>query len=215
MTHDIHEDFADNAIPTWYIDTNQPNLGTLIKILLPLKMSNGKVGYVLEISSATTGTLSAIQQHFTNILILFIVLGLLIISSVYLLIYVQILKPLNSLTKATKIVSDGNLTYKLEINSKDELGILAKAFNSMTLRLNASQFELEEKVKKRTAELEQAKLLNSKFGEQSKLANELEAVKKQLEEHKQEKEQLSKQVDEKDVEITRLKEENDNLKNKI
>ncbi|HZH58928.1 MAG TPA: histidine kinase [Metabacillus sp.] len=44
--------------------------------------------------------------------------------------------PLNKLTKLMKQVEKGNFNVDLSINSKDEVGILAKSFNSMTQEIN-------------------------------------------------------------------------------
>ena len=45
-------------------------------------------------------------------------------------------KPLQLLAEATRNVSQGNLSHKVDVKSKDEIGMLSKAFNDMTSKLS-------------------------------------------------------------------------------
>ncbi len=65
-----------------------------------------------------------------------------------------------TMTEGMEIASKGNLDHQVEINTKDEFGILAKTFNSMTKELKSSRErlenwakELEEEVEKKTEEI--------------------------------------------------------------
>lgn len=51
-------------------------------------------------------------------------------------------KPLKKLVIATQKVADGDLGYKVEIQTKDEIGALATSFNAMTERLRETQDKL-------------------------------------------------------------------------
>ncbi len=75
---------------------------------------------------------------------------------IYLLLNRMVLKPLREFTTASEAVEAGNLNVKVNIKSKDEWGILAKQFNSMIEKISAHQKELENKIKKATAELQKA-----------------------------------------------------------
>jgi signal transduction histidine kinase len=68
----------------------------------------------------------------------------------------RITLPLNSLTGAALAISGGDYTRLVEVNSHDELGALAGAFNKMILRVSEAKRELEQKVQERTAQLEAA-----------------------------------------------------------
>ncbi|MCP3682224.1 MAG: response regulator [bacterium] len=50
----------------------------------------------------------------------------------------SIIKPISVLQNGTKIIGDGDLTHKIELSSKDELGILSDSFNKMTDNLRIS-----------------------------------------------------------------------------
>jgi two-component system NtrC family sensor kinase len=70
--------------------------------------------------------------------------------------------PVQILINGTKEISSGNLTHQIPITSKDELGILAKSFNSMTESIRNLMDEnqrwsreLEHRVEEKTTELRQ------------------------------------------------------------
>jgi two-component system NtrC family sensor kinase len=92
----------------------------------------------------------------------------------------RIIKPLQRMVAATHQIADGDLNHKVEIQSQDEIGELASAFNQMTEKLKAANKELvdwattlEKKVEERTKELVemQARLVQSeKLASLGKLA---------------------------------------------
>ena len=94
----------------------------------------------------------------------FIYSGVFILIS-FLLIFVLfhrfITTPIGHLIKGVRLMSEGRLGSKVKINSKDELGELAYAFNKMSIELKKTQDSLkdysenlEKLVTKRTEELE-------------------------------------------------------------
>jgi len=92
----------------------------------------------------------------------------------------RITDPLKKMVVATKKIAKGNLTHKVEINSRDEIGYLAECFNQMTEELKMANEKLiewgktlEKKVEERTKELRdmQAHLIQSeKLASLGKLA---------------------------------------------
>jgi len=71
--------------------------------------------------------------------------------------------PLKKLTYGTTEIMNGNLDFKLDFKSKDEIGLLAESFNKMTEKLKQAHEELtnwakllEQKVNEKTAELQRA-----------------------------------------------------------
>ncbi|HAX80075.1 MAG TPA: hybrid sensor histidine kinase/response regulator [Cyanobacteria bacterium UBA11372] len=69
----------------------------------------------------------------------------------------RIISPLKNLTAAAAQISDGNLDAQVNIQSRNELGVLAQAFNQMAHQLRESFSQLEIRVEQRTAELKEAK----------------------------------------------------------
>lgn len=79
------------------------------------------------------------------------------------LIWVMVHKPIRQLIVGTNHVAAGELEYKIKIESRDEVGELARSFNRMTRELQRAHAEigdwartLEDKVATKTAELRQA-----------------------------------------------------------
>ncbi|MDV3352215.1 ATP-binding protein [Leptothoe sp. LEGE 181152] len=98
-----------------------------------------------------------------NILLIGFVATGLLLSGIYLLSR-RITRPITEITKAAIQLQSGQLEQSLSVNSKDEIGVLAQAFNHMSQQLKQSfdtlestNQELEIRVKERTVELEAAK----------------------------------------------------------
>ena len=81
-----------------------------------------------------------------------------------------ITRPLLRLTNTVETISEGNLAVRANINTEDEIGVLARAFNGMTDRLSENLANLEGRVSERTEELEIANERNTRR------ANQFEAI---------------------------------------
>lgn len=96
--------------------------------------------------------------------------------------------PITQLKETMIKIGAGNLDTKVDITSRDEIGILANAFNQMLRDLKKSHQELEnvlanleERVKERTAELTKSQLAKSKMIEDlDKQAKELREAQDKL-----------------------------------
>ena len=68
-----------------------------------------------------------------------------------------------------KRIESGDLTARVNIHSKDELGMLSDSFNKMTDAVSKSRDELENKVQERTNELAKTNIqLTSEIEERKK-----------------------------------------------
>lgn len=76
--------------------------------------------------------------------LILLVLGLGIVSLSALLLSNYIKNPLIKLTSAAKQITEGNYNTKVEIIRKDEIGLLAKAFNKMSDKINDDFINLSE-----------------------------------------------------------------------
>lgn len=71
----------------------------------------------------------------------------------------RLLVPVRKLYGTAEEVMAGNLSVRCNIDTKDEFGMLANAFNSMVAKLSSNILELDSRVRERTAELLKAKEL--------------------------------------------------------
>lgn len=76
-----------------------------------------------------------------------IVVTMIIVIALFLIIFAiflsrSLIEPINQLVKGTERIGKGDLQYKINIKSKDEVGRLAESFNNMTKNLEASQKQL-------------------------------------------------------------------------
>lgn len=114
------------------------------------------------------------EQRFTAEIIFFITIAstsVLLIVAIIFLTTRKFMEPIERLTKTvTAITKTGNLSAKVDISSKDEVGQLAMAFNDMSTKLQSSYAMLEQRIAEKTAhlqkanvELERANKLKSEF----------------------------------------------------
>ena len=142
---------------------------------------------------------------------IFIFSGIFIIISFLLIFFIFnrfITAPISKLVKSVRSMGKGNLGSEVKVNSQDEIGELASAFNKMRIDLKKSQDSLKEYsenleklVTKRTEELEDKTANLEKINKDLINARkELDALNKTLEkrikERTNEVEQLLKQKDE-------------------
>jgi GAF domain-containing protein/HAMP domain-containing protein len=108
----------------------------------------------------------------TTMLVAGIILALIFlqVAVIYLLVGRLVTRPLHEMTDLTSRIAAGDLTGHVNLTSRDEMNILASAFNSMTAQLSQTLEGLEQRVKDRTADLEASKSLTEKH------AKDLEAV---------------------------------------
>ena len=88
---------------------------------------------------------------------LIIIFVLVLVLAVILMIFFMrrtVLLPLSKIVEVVKKIAAGDLTKKVEIKSKDEIGQLGIAFNEMTSKLKDSYSVLESKNEERTRELQ-------------------------------------------------------------
>ena len=118
-----------------------------------------------KISSLTRQEITSSSKKTNRLIMLLAVTISLIIIGISVLLRRSIIKPINDLHREIERVQAGSLTQPLDVDSNDELGMLARSFNQMSSTLHAttiSRDELEDHVKQRTLELNHAKNLAEK-----------------------------------------------------
>lgn len=128
----------------------------------PLQTAGYSLGIIAPVSELNTAIVSSRQEIQSETkaslwIAAFILLGLLIVATALSFITGQfIAAPLARLTQTVEQVSSGDLSARAKVESKDETGSLAAAFNYMSAQLSESFATLEQRVADRTRNLELA-----------------------------------------------------------
>ncbi len=116
------------------------------------RLDKGKIGTVV-IGLSDIVIRDEIMSLITIIVpITLVFLGISIIGSVVLATYT--IRPIKALARGTEIIGTGNLDYRIEIDSRDELGQLAREFNQMTAQIKeAKNKEIESRIMEEQMEM--------------------------------------------------------------
>ncbi|MBN2389485.1 MAG: GAF domain-containing protein [Anaerolineae bacterium] len=87
--------------------------------------------------------------------VLVLIVGGLLLGGLTFFTMRQAFEPIDELTETAAAIAKGDLTRAATVVSADELGVLARTFNSMTAQLRESIDTLEQRVVERTTDLEQ------------------------------------------------------------
>ena len=90
-----------------------------------------------------------------RVIILVIITTVGMIIAVF-LIASSITNPIKELVQGAKSIGGGNLTQRISVKRKDEIGMLSDEFNKMTDKLEESYSVLEQKIDERTAKLKES-----------------------------------------------------------
>lgn len=73
----------------------------------------------------------------------FVILAILAVCLISIIsIYSMVYRPVNKIVEGTRRLAEGDLDFKIDVNSRDEIGGLAISFNSMAEKLKVSQNQL-------------------------------------------------------------------------
>jgi len=115
------------------------------------------------------------KQIRTNIILVVAISILITIIATYLVI--RLASPIISLTKTAEAISEGDLSVRSEIDTDDEIGLLAKTFDMMSSEIQELVTSLEQRVAKRTSELEhRSKELEKTTRQSEKHAKDLQTI---------------------------------------
>ena len=134
-----------------------------LKIIDPVKISGQKSG-TIEIDFTLENVENKIKSNSTNIVLLSFGMILAFVLLMFLSLRTVILRPILKISDGVKAISKNKFGQVIEVKTKDEIGNLARTFNTMTMDLKDSRKKLEEyskglekQVRERTKELETSK----------------------------------------------------------
>lgn len=126
---------------------------------------NYAVGYDYKVGELR-GAISVVipkeiaEQKFAANVIFFITassVSIVMIVAILFLTTEKLMRPIERLTTAVATISKtGDLTTKVDVLSKDEVGQLGRAFNDMSTKLQSTHATLEQRIAEKTAHLQQA-----------------------------------------------------------
>ncbi len=106
---------------------------------------------------------------FQRVALAALVLGVLLIMVLLWLAIGRAVRPVGDLTRAASAIAGGDLSRTVEVNRRDEIGLLAQSFNSMTVQLRDLIGGLEDRVTARTRDLQVASDVSRQITTQLKL----------------------------------------------
>lgn len=89
-----------------------------------------------------------------------LIIGLFLVVLISIFLSRSIVKPIQTLIHGMSRVSNGDLSYKTSVKSRDEIGLLGAAFNDMLMRLNKAHQELQGKTEELHEAFNKISLLN-------------------------------------------------------
>lgn len=127
---------------------------SLVVLTVPLVDYSGQV--IAAVDLIANRTAAAREANLRLVQILGLLSAMLLLGAVgFTHLVRQAMRPVHTLTASAGAIAAGDLSQSLDVQSDDELGALARAFNSMTVQLRSLFGSLERRVGERTAELEQ------------------------------------------------------------
>ena len=136
---------ADNTNQTFQIEligvphsvSRIPILASNIETLAEAQQETQAVGPELILAYSHRDQIE-LQQQLTSILLLIGGIGLILVYIVSYIVGLQMTKPINQLATGAAEIASGNLEQQVALQSRDEIGRLAGAFNQMAAELKTS-----------------------------------------------------------------------------
>ncbi len=125
-----------------------------VTVYSPIEYNNSKLGQLVLVYSLVSVNETISANVMTSVIIS---LGI-FFGGVLMILWItkMIIGKINNLNTAARQVADGNLDVNLNVNSQDEVGVLAESFRHMTMNIKNSQDLLEKEKESITQKVEEA-----------------------------------------------------------
>jgi signal transduction histidine kinase len=137
------------------LDGVQMGLNGQSSVLVSQVISFGAQQFHIVVEGPVSEALAP-AVHIVYITLTVVVIALLVAGGFGFLMVRRIVSPIEEIAETARAINAGDLSRRVVVRSHDELGVLADAFNKMTLQLETLINDLEKQVAKRTAQLEAA-----------------------------------------------------------
>jgi methyl-accepting chemotaxis protein len=125
-----------------------------VTVYSPIEYNNTKLGQLVLVYSLVSVNETISANVTTSVIIS---LGI-FVGGVLMILWItrMIIGKINNLNTAARQVADGNLEVNLNVNSQDEIGVLAESFRHMTMNIKNSQELLEKEKESISVKVEEA-----------------------------------------------------------
>ncbi|RQW03502.1 HAMP domain-containing protein, partial [candidate division KSB1 bacterium] len=154
--------------------------GTIFKVMAPILANHNEIGRLYLGASLQEVSEEVVRSRNTVILITLIVfvIGTITVFSISSIVT----RPLGRMVKIVHQVAEGDLTQRVAISSRDEVGNLAQSFNIMVAELEEYTRELKQEITQRKQAEDRVNKLNDELeGRVKDRTSQLEAANKELE----------------------------------
>ena len=143
-----------------------------VYVLLPLRTPRGAILGVLEVVQVATQVRRQIQEALQELALRLTLLGCTIFLAIWLTVRISIRRPVGRLAEAALAIGEGDLSRRLRLRRRDEIGQLGAAFNRMAENLQAARAEIVAEAQARLA-LERELQQTQKLAAVGRLASEV------------------------------------------
>ena len=120
-------------------DDNDPAAASM-DVAVPLE--RGGAVYIIYVRDDRT-TVQALNSELITLIVEALVFGLVISVLLSFLLSKTLITPIERLTEGAERVADGDFSHKIEVASRDEIGVLTRTFNDMARQLKQTLEEVE------------------------------------------------------------------------
>ena len=164
-----------------YFTIEEPGHGTERHQVSAIPLGTSDLVFLFVETSMAHGT--AAQERLKIVMIVSIIGALLIGMVVYFRIIGNIIKPISQLGDSARRISRGEFTFKLDVETNDELGDVCQSFNLMLENLEQnyqqrSAADIEQALK--TERLKQEAVLERKLHDTQKIQHDLHALQREM-----------------------------------
>ena len=111
-------------------------------VAVPILSENMEQAFVVYIID-NKQTVQSLNTEVFSLIIQAVMIGFVISIAISLIISKTLLSPIKGMTTAAEAMADGDFSRKIKVESRDEIGILAKTFNDMAAQIETMLEELK------------------------------------------------------------------------
>jgi len=133
---DVERTISQRAATIRYVDSPPP---PVVYVLVPLTSPGGGVIGALAVTRAATRVERHVSEIAPELVVRLGLLSLTIFLVIWFTVRVSIRRPLHALVRAALALGRGQLTQRITLRRRDEIGQLASAFNRMAAEIQAAR----------------------------------------------------------------------------